>query len=198
MNLYGNDMDESHHPLESRPRLDRRLRTRGARFLRAARRSSSAQRERRPRTGGPVARGSRRAAQSPESRSPGRHGQPACSGEITSGTFSPTLNRSIALARVPRVRERARAGRNSRQVARGAHRQAAVRAPWQGIDPRLAQGGFSREQQHTGRFAIHEESRVGRATRAPTAPVKIGITDHAQERARRSGVRRGSATWAAR
>jgi aminomethyltransferase len=28
---------------------------------------------------------------------------PLCTGEVTSGTFSPTLNRSIALARVPRT-----------------------------------------------------------------------------------------------
>ena len=54
-------------------------------------------------------------------------------GEITSGTFSPTLGASIALARLPIgvVAGRLRARRHPRQAACGARRQAAVRSPRQ-------------------------------------------------------------------
>ena len=55
-------------------------------------------------------------------------------GEITSGGFSPTMNRSIALARLPAgvARGRGRAGRSARQAARRARGQAAVRAQREG------------------------------------------------------------------
>jgi aminomethyltransferase len=109
MNLYGNDMDEQHHPLESglawtvafepgdrdfigRQALEKLraaaapgqlvgllLEERGV--LRSHQKvvvDATAQND----TGGPA---------------------PLRTGEVTSGTFSPTMNRSIALARVPRT-----------------------------------------------------------------------------------------------
>jgi aminomethyltransferase len=90
MNLYGNDMDENHHPLESGlawtvafDPADRAFLGREA--LQHARRSGHAQ------LVGLVLkeRGVLRSHQKilPE-------------GEVTSGTFSPTLNRAIALARI--------------------------------------------------------------------------------------------------
>jgi aminomethyltransferase len=90
MNLYGNDMDENHHPLESGlawtvafDPADRAFIGREA--LQNARRSGHAQ------LVGLVLkeRGVLRSHQKilPE-------------GEVTSGTFSPTLNRAIALARI--------------------------------------------------------------------------------------------------
>jgi len=93
MNLYGNDMDENHHPLES-----------GLAWTVAF---------------DPVSRDfvGRRALE--ELRSAGHlelvgllldergvlrsHQKIVPAGEVTSGTFSPTLNRSIALARVPKT-----------------------------------------------------------------------------------------------
>ena len=104
MNLYGNDMDENFHPLESglawtvafEPAAARFHRPRGAR-ARAARG--------RPRAGGLAARGSRRAAQPSEGSASAAPRPRGSSGEVTSGTFSPTLNRSIALARVPKTSE---------------------------------------------------------------------------------------------
>jgi len=106
MNLYGNDMDEDHHPLESglawtvafepgsrdfigREALENLRRT-GSRELvgllleeRGVLRSH--QKVVVPGAAGNAAVG----------------GAPPTAGEVTSGTFSPTLNRSIALARVP-------------------------------------------------------------------------------------------------
>jgi aminomethyltransferase len=92
MNLYGNDMDEDHHPLESGLAWtvafepgDRDFIGRQA--LENLRRTSDAE------LVGLVLeeRGVLRS-----------HQKVAPAGEVTSGTFSPTLNRSIALARVPR------------------------------------------------------------------------------------------------
>jgi aminomethyltransferase len=54
---------------------------------------------------------------------------PQGEGEITSGSFSPSLNQSIALARLPdgrRHRQRSR-GRNPRQAPQGARRQTRIR-----------------------------------------------------------------------
>jgi aminomethyltransferase len=113
MNLYGNDMDEEHHPLESgvawtvafepaeRDFIGRQalkdLRHGGGRELvgllleeRGVLRSHQ-----KVLMAGPPADA---AAQPSEAAA-----QPCVAGEITSGTFSPTLNRSIALARVPRT-----------------------------------------------------------------------------------------------
>ena len=140
MNLYGNDMDENHHPLESglawtvafEP-ADRDFIGREA--LERARRDGGRE------LVGLVLedRGVLRSHQKVSGRR--RHRRRGVSGEVTSGTFSPTLNRSIALARVPKTSQPTRAGGHSRQIARGAHRQAAVRAPWQGIDRDLASRG---------------------------------------------------------
>jgi aminomethyltransferase len=98
MNLYGNDMDESHHPLESGltwtvafDPADRDFIGRGALL--------EAQRQGCDRLVGLVLeeRGVLRGHQ--KVVVPGIAGL----GLVTSGTFSPTLNRSIALARVPRA-----------------------------------------------------------------------------------------------
>ncbi len=131
MNLYGNDMDENHHPLESglawtvafepaerefigREALERARREGGRELVGLLLEDRGVLRShQKVLVGGATTAGT---------------------GEVTSGTFSPTLNRSIALARVPKTSQPQRAGGHSRQIARGAHRQAAVRAPWQGID----------------------------------------------------------------
>jgi aminomethyltransferase len=98
MNLYGNDMDEDHHPLESGlgwtvafDPADRDFIGRDALL--------KAQREGCDRLVGLLLeeRGVLRAHQ--KVLVPGIEGL----GLVTSGTFSPTLNRSIALARVPRA-----------------------------------------------------------------------------------------------
>jgi aminomethyltransferase len=99
MNLYGNDMDETRHPLESglawtvafepaqrnfigRAALERAAREGSAEFIGLLLEE----------------RGVLRSHQKVVSST-----NPAAeSGEVTSGTFSPTLNRSIALARVPK------------------------------------------------------------------------------------------------
>jgi aminomethyltransferase len=97
MNLYGNDMDEAHHPLESglawtvaftpterrfigRDSLERFGREGHAQFVGLLLEDRG------------VLRG-HQAVYSADGSGP--------AGEITSGTFSPTLSRSIALARVP-------------------------------------------------------------------------------------------------
>jgi aminomethyltransferase len=93
MNLYGNDMDENHHPLESGLAWTVAFDPAGRDFV------------------------GRRALE--ELRSTGHlelvgllldergvlrsHQKIVPAGEVTSGTFSPTLNRSIALARVPKT-----------------------------------------------------------------------------------------------
>jgi len=93
MNLYGNDMDENHHPLESGLAWTVAFDPAGRDFV------------------------GRRALE--ELRSAGHlelvgllldergvlrsHQKIVPAGEVTSGTFSPTLNRSIALARVPKT-----------------------------------------------------------------------------------------------
>jgi aminomethyltransferase len=91
MNLYGNDMDENHHPLESGLAWTVAFEPSDRDFI------------------------GRRALESLR-RTPGNqlvgllldergvlrsHQKIVPAGEVTSGTFSPTLNRSIALARVP-------------------------------------------------------------------------------------------------
>jgi aminomethyltransferase len=93
MNLYGNDMDEDHHPLESglawtvafdpgdrdfigRQALENLRRTYGVQLVGLVLEERGVLRS---------------------------HQKVLPAGEVTSGTFSPTLNRSIALARVPRT-----------------------------------------------------------------------------------------------
>jgi aminomethyltransferase len=93
MNLYGNDMDENHHPLESGLAWTVAFDPANRDFV------------------------GRRALE--ELRNAGHlelvgllldergvlrsHQKIVPAGEVTSGTFSPTLNRSIALARVPKA-----------------------------------------------------------------------------------------------
>jgi aminomethyltransferase len=93
MNLYGNDMDENHHPLESglawtvafEPSSRDFL---GREALEDLRRSGSLEMVGLLLEDRGVLRG---------------HQKIVPAGEVTSGTFSPTLNRSIALARVPKT-----------------------------------------------------------------------------------------------
>jgi aminomethyltransferase len=139
MNLYGNDMDENHHPLESglrwtvafepsdRDFIGRRaleplrnvaghelvglvleergvLRSHQKVFMTAG-----------PAATDPAARADAAAnsaatdAAAADAVAAGACvGSGPAAGEVTSGTFSPTLNRSIALARVPAIRAAAR------------------------------------------------------------------------------------------
>jgi aminomethyltransferase len=116
MNLYGNDMDENHHPLESglgwtvafEPG-DRDFIGRQA--LEDARRAG----------------GQELVGLLLEERGVLRsHQKVVPAGEVTSGTFSPTLNRSIALARVPRT-----AARSVQVEIRGKlHRASIVKPPF--------------------------------------------------------------------
>ena len=85
-------------------RLDRVLRQPGARFHRPQGARGAEGRGPEEEIRGAAARGSRRAARPSE----GRGGGPGGNGEITSGTFSPTMEKSIALARVPRDSRRRR------------------------------------------------------------------------------------------
>ncbi len=98
MNLYGNDMDENHHPLESGLAWTVAFEPRARDFigrdaLQNLQRDGACElvglllEER------GVLRSHQKVVMAP----------PAGTGEVTSGTFSPTLNRSIALARVPRT-----------------------------------------------------------------------------------------------
>jgi aminomethyltransferase len=106
MNLYGNDMDENHHPLESGLAWtvafepgDRDFI--GRRALENLRRASGQVlvglllEER------GVLRSHQKVVVGGSGANTATAGGSAPTGEVTSGTFSPTLNRSIALARVP-------------------------------------------------------------------------------------------------
>jgi aminomethyltransferase len=95
MNLYGNDMDETVTPLESG--LDWTVALEGSRDFvgKAALEKQRAAGVRRRLTGLLLEeRGVLRAHQKVFAGAAGE-------GEVTSGTFSPTLERSIALARLP-------------------------------------------------------------------------------------------------
>lgn len=95
MNLYGSDMDERTQPLESALSWTVAFEPRERAFIgRAALESVRAQGEGRKLVGLLLAD---RAIM----RSHQRVITPAGAGEVTSGTFAPTLGRSIALARVP-------------------------------------------------------------------------------------------------
>ncbi|HEY1313511.1 MAG TPA: glycine cleavage system aminomethyltransferase GcvT [Steroidobacteraceae bacterium] len=115
MNLYGNDMDEDHHPLESglawtvafepkerdfigRQALER-LRGAGLELVGLVLEERGVLRS---------------------------HQKVLPSGEVTSGTFSPTLNRSIALARVPKTG----AGRVQVEIRGKAHAARIVKPPF--------------------------------------------------------------------
>ncbi len=94
MSLYGNDLDEAHHPLESGLAWTVAFEPEDRDFI--GRRALEAAR---------AVAGRELVGLILEERGVLRSHQPVMSangaGEITSGTFSPTLNRSIALARVP-------------------------------------------------------------------------------------------------
>jgi aminomethyltransferase len=93
MNLYGNDMDESHHPLESGLAWTVAFEPVERDFL-----------GRRALEGFRGAGGQELVGLLLEERGVLRgHQKIMPAGEVTSGTFSPTLNRSIALARVPKT-----------------------------------------------------------------------------------------------
>jgi glycine cleavage system T protein (aminomethyltransferase) len=108
MNLYGNDMDEQHHPLESGLAWTVAFEPRGRDFL-----GRAALEGLRGAAGDQLVglileeRGVLRSHQKVVVASTARNGAAAVdpaaprTGEVTSGTFSPTMNRSIALARVP-------------------------------------------------------------------------------------------------
>jgi aminomethyltransferase len=108
MNLYGNDMDEDHHPLESGLAWTVAFEPGGRDFI------GREALENVRRTGSRVfvgllleERGVLRSHQKVVVAGAGNGvpgstvSEPPPTGEVTSGTFSPTLNRSIALARVP-------------------------------------------------------------------------------------------------
>ena len=102
MNLYGSDMDETVSPLESGPRLDHRLGAAGPRLHRPRR-----ARRRRRRAACRASRSGLLLADRAVLRSHQKVIVPAVGeGEVTSGTFSPTLERSIGLARVPSQTDR--------------------------------------------------------------------------------------------
>ena len=108
MNLYGNDMDEDHHPLESGLAWTVAFEPGGRDFigreaLETVRRTGSREfvglllEER-----GVLRSHQKVVVAGTGNGVPGSAASgPLPTGEVTSGTFSPTLNRSIALARVP-------------------------------------------------------------------------------------------------
>lgn len=106
MNLYGNDMDESHHPLESglawtvafEP-ADREFIGRAA--LTRARHSGGDELVGLVLEERGVLRSHQKVSAAGAPSADGRRTSGVL-GEVTSGTFSPTLNRAIALARVSR------------------------------------------------------------------------------------------------
>jgi aminomethyltransferase len=93
MNLYGNDMDENHHPLESGLAWTVAFEPGDRDFL-GRRALENLRRTETEELVGLLLeeRGVLRS-----------HQRIVPAGEVTSGTFSPTLNRSIALARMPRT-----------------------------------------------------------------------------------------------
>jgi aminomethyltransferase len=110
MNLYGNDMDENHHPLESgltwtvafepgdrdfigRQALENLRHAAGHELVGLLLDDRG------------VLRSHQKVVMAGTAGNAAAAGGPAPlpTGEVTSGTFSPTLNRSIALARVPRT-----------------------------------------------------------------------------------------------
>jgi aminomethyltransferase len=93
MNLYGNDMDENHHPLESGLAWTVAFEPAGRDFL--GRRALEDLR-----TSGSLELVGLLLEERGVLRS---HQKVVPAGEVTSGTFSPTLNRSIALARLPKT-----------------------------------------------------------------------------------------------
>jgi aminomethyltransferase len=101
MNLYGNDMDENFHPLESGLAWTVAFEPADRDFL------GREALERAQREGGRELVGllleDRGVLRGHQKILVGGDAVADNSGEVTSGTFSPTLNRSIALARVPKT-----------------------------------------------------------------------------------------------
>jgi aminomethyltransferase len=95
MNLYGNDMDERTHPFESG--LGWTVALKGERDFVGRRALEEIVRSGSPRKLVGLVLEDRGVLRSHQKVSVPEGGE----GEITSGTFSPTLERSIALARVP-------------------------------------------------------------------------------------------------
>ena len=99
MNLYGNDMDETRHPLESGLAWTVAFEPQDRNFIgRAA--LEKAQRQGSAEFIGLLLE-ERGVLRSHQKVVGGGADSSAATGEVTSGGFSPTLNRSIALARVP-------------------------------------------------------------------------------------------------
>ena len=108
MNLYGSDMDENHHPLESGLGWTVAFEPGDRDFIGRRALEQLRQAPRRELVGLLLEeRGVLRSHQKVVVTEAGAAaaaaaaGAPEAAGEVTSGTFSPTLNRSIALARVP-------------------------------------------------------------------------------------------------
>jgi aminomethyltransferase len=101
MNLYGNDMDENYHPLESGLAWTVAFEPADRRFI------GREALERAQREGGRELVGllleERGVLRSHQKVLVAGDAAAGLEGEVTSGTFSPTLNRSIALARVPKT-----------------------------------------------------------------------------------------------
>ena len=99
MNLYGNDMDETRHPLESGLAWTVAFEPQDRNFI------GRAALEKEQRQGSAEFIGllleERGVLRSHQKVVGGGADSSAATGEVTSGGFSPTLNRSIALARVP-------------------------------------------------------------------------------------------------
>jgi aminomethyltransferase len=105
MNLYGNDMDENYHPLESGLAWTVAFEPADRRFM------GREALERAQREGGREIVGllleERGVLRSHQKVLVAGDSAAKAQGEVTSGTFSPTLNRSIALARVPKTSQAA-------------------------------------------------------------------------------------------
>lgn len=99
LDLYGNDLDEAHHPLESGLEWTVAFEPRSREFIGRGALEAIRARADYPTLVGLVLeeRGVLRSHQRVEAPGAG------AIGEVTSGTFSPTLNRSIALARIARA-----------------------------------------------------------------------------------------------
>ena len=187
MNLYGNDMDESTSPARVGTGLDRRIRARG----RAIHRPRGARGRARgaaaaswsgccSRSAG-VLRGHQRVRRPPARRRRGHQRHLLADAR--------PLDRAGPACRADAGRAGAR-WRSAASCSPARVVQAAFRAQRQALMTcRAIRGAFS-DEQRTGRIAVHQEPRVGAA--AAGRQVEVGITDHAQERARRPGVRRGA------
>jgi aminomethyltransferase len=101
MNLYGNDMDENFHPLESGLAWTVAFEPKDRDFI-GREALERAQRESGRELVGLLLE-DRGVLRSHQKVLVGGGTVAGISGEVTSGTFSPTLNRSIALARVPKT-----------------------------------------------------------------------------------------------